>query len=299
MVQRQGGDLVRGALLDEPAQRGAVALRLRLARGDAVAEHEPGQVHIEKRTRIGVAAVKAHEVLVEKNRLERRRVGFARGGAPRHERVAAVEDRILGADLERILGPRAGLLARRVESERLMRDEIVGGGPVRVRQRSFLDEIVKRSHGRPPQRVRSRERAREPAIDLAEEPREIPRGEIVAGRLAGCGALQETPAVVLVVLSEPDRLDRPEQRLHRGRRPIDLGFDAPDLLLGLIALDDAFQRDPRRDGLRRLRMRAAPERRGFDRSERLERGPRQTLGHRVMHRLPRIIARRGRRESCA
>src|SRR5207244_6979 len=61
-VQRQGGSLVIGPLLNEPSQRLLVARRFLLAKRRVVSPGQTRQIDVEKRRRIGVLAVEQQQV---------------------------------------------------------------------------------------------------------------------------------------------------------------------------------------------------------------------------------------------
>ena len=252
-VQRQGPfvagsrrQLVIGIAIGELLESRLVTGALGVAGRHVLGELEAPEVGIDARGRVLVRPVESEQVLIETDGLENRRPGVGAGDPPSYEFLGRREDRALRREVESVLGAGARLLAGSVEGERLVGDEVVEGRPIGVGGRARVDQVVVGRDRRSLEEFGGREGAGEMGVDLGVDPGQVPGGEVVAGRLAGSGAIQEAPAVLAEVLPEPLAEDRLHHRPHLGRRSGDLCLHAADLLFGLVAVDVGFERDPRR-----------------------------------------------------
>src|SRR5436190_3848374 len=133
-----------------------------------------------------------------------------------------------------------------------MRDEVVESRAIRIGHGALFQHVVEIGDGSFLEDGRRRESDLEMAIDLLEDARQVPGGEIFPGRLGGGSAAHETPAVLLEVLPIPMRLNGFEQRNDFLWRLGDLGFEAGDFFLGFVALNVAFEEEFAADGLDRF-----------------------------------------------
>ena len=133
-----------------------------------------------------------------------------------------------------------------------MDDEIIERRPVTVRHRPLLQEVIPGADGRGLEDLLPRERLLELLVNLGKQPWQVPRREILARLLRRGGALHEAPLVLLEVMPIPLGQEGVHQRHHLLGRFRDLGLQAYDLLLRLVALDVAFHRKLLADGLHRL-----------------------------------------------
>jgi hypothetical protein len=127
-------------------------------------------------------------------------------------------------------------------------DEVEQGWPVSVWERAPNQEIVECIDWGELETFGIFESGLEAPIDFGEQPRQIPRGEIITGRFAGGGALHEPPAVLLEVLPVPMGMEGSQQRRDLGRRPLDFGRHPDDVFFGPASLELRFECDPARDG---------------------------------------------------
>ena len=299
MMQRERGERVVGPFVGEGLERGLVTGRLVLAERGVVSPDEAGEISVGEGGGILVVAMENQEVTKQEQRLLR--CGLVRSplNLASDELLRSAEygheaiDWFVREQLEGVLGFGGGLFAARVELQRLLRDEVVERRAIAVRHGSLLQQVIKRRDGRLLQRVRAGERLGELPVDLGEETRQIPRREILAGRLGRGGALHETPAVVLEVMPVPVRRDGIKQRHNLLRRLGDLGLHARDLFLGLVPLDVAFEHDLPRDGLGDLAVSLVLERGGNDEVEVGDGRARQSFLDSFLDRLPLGVARGG------
>ena len=133
-----------------------------------------------------------------------------------------------------------------------MRDEVVESRAIRIGHGALFQHVVEIGDGSFLEDGRRRESDLEMAIDLLEDARQVPGGEIFPGRLGGGSAAHETPAVLLEVLPIPMRLNGFEQRNDFLWRLGDLGFEAGDFFLRFVALNVSFENNSPRDGLGRF-----------------------------------------------
>src|SRR5206468_4945216 len=130
------------------------------------AVNKASEIRIGERAFVVVVPVKFEQVLVEPEGLQNGRIAIGVAASrwqirfacrqdagstlqvPRHESLGAVEDRSIRRKLEGVLRLRRRLFAARVKRERLLRDEIVEGGTIRVGQCSFLQELIERGDRR-------------------------------------------------------------------------------------------------------------------------------------------------------
>ena len=291
-IQGRRRQFVIRPLIDESLERRHVPCFLLLAHRHIVAMDQPGQVHIQKRRPIRVLPMESHQVLVELKRAQDRGIcRLARFRSPLHEPFGRVEDRILRPQRKHIHRSGGGLFARCVKAQRLVRDEIVEGGPVAVRQRTLDQQRVEIRDRSLLQQIRVHQRCLELAIDFGEQPRHIPGREILARGLAGHGPLHEPPPVLLEILPVPVSLDRLQQCHHLGRRTLQFGPHPEDLFLRLVALNLTLHGQPQRDRLDRFAPGLLPHCRLLDRSQLLNRRPRQTFLERLIDFLPLCVAR--------
>ncbi len=235
--------------------------------------------------------------LVKPDRLRQRRhrrIGrnASIGRVPIQEPGHRPEGRPVGSDLEGVLGERARLFARRVERERLVRNEVVERRTVGVRQRSPSQQVIV---GGDRDRLKLRlgaQRDGESAVDLGKQPRQIPRLEIRAWGLSRCGALHELPAIPLKILPVPMRQDRLQDRLDLDRRAPDLGFQPPDSLRSPVALDRGFEGGLPGNRFDRLRPGAVREGTLDDGGQFLDRRLGQAFLDRLLDAFPLGVPRR-------
>lgn len=111
--------------------------------------------------------MEGQQVLVEADRLQRRRIGVGNLRLPRQEFVHRAENRAVGGKIERILGPGRTLLTGSIEIEGVEGEEVEHRGPVATRRRSLLQQIVVNGYGRSLELLFAGERFAELLINLA------------------------------------------------------------------------------------------------------------------------------------
>ena len=273
--------------------------------------------------------MKAHQVLVKPDRLERDRILVRRSRLPFQKFRGCCKDRALRRNLKRVLRLRSRLLTRRVKCERLVRHEIKQRGPVAVRHGALLQQlIVIRDLDFFQLRLR-RERLRELLVNLGENPRQIPCRDVLPRfRISGGGtcvvgclksgnpnsrALHEAVAVLLEIMPVPVREDRIHHRHRLLRRLRNLSLQARDFFLRLLPLNLSLECNLPRHRLDRLGISLLRHRLLDDRPELFDRRLRQPLALGIGDILPHrvTLARReqhaghqeklkqdGKRESC-
>ena len=285
--------LVIRPLLREAFQRRDVASIFFLAGRAVLAEAQPLEVAVQQRGFVRVIRVRAQEILEKADRLHRDRIARR---LPLEEILSRPEYRPLRRQLEFILRLRARLLAGGVKCQRLVREEVVERRAIRIRHRALLQQRTEvRDRDLFQLRLR-RERPGKMRVDLREQPRQIPRREILPRRLRRPRALQKLRAVLLKILPIPLRENRLHHRPHFRRRLCHLRLQPRDPLLRLSALDLPLVADARRHRLDRLGPRLILQRPLDDRREFFDRRLRQPLLRRVRDLLPQGIARAGRGE---
>src|SRR3989441_7316619 len=228
-------------------------------------------VNIDERARVIVVLMKLKQVLIEPERLENGGVGISVLPASRRQiepvcrqdagstldvpgrkLFCAVENRTVGRKLEGVLRLCRCLFARRVELQCLVRDEVVEGGPIGVRQRVFDQQIVEGRTGHLLEGIGVGQRLLKLLVNLGEESRQVPSRKILAWRLRRLRAPHESPAIVLEKMPVPNRLEGIEQRRDFLRCLGNLGLHPRDSFLRFVALDVSFENNSPRDGLGRL-----------------------------------------------
>ena len=164
------------------------------------------------------------------------------------------QGRRVGGDFKNILRAGRCLFTRRVELERVERDEIVQRRPMGVGSGSLFEQIVIGGDRRLLQQFGMSQRLGKLAVDLPQQTRQIPSREVFARGRFGPGTLQEPPAILLVILPEPVRENRFHDWLHLRRRLGDLGPHPRDLFLGFAAFDHPLVGDRLTDRLNGLRV---------------------------------------------
>ncbi len=296
-VQRSGGNLVADGGFDETPERRLVADVLVVAHGDVEGVVEPREVGVEEGRVVGIALVETHQPAVEIERLDDGRRGKilrAEGGVPAEKRAGIVERRTGGGQLKGVFRLHGALLAGLVERQRLVGEEVEERGAVGVGHVALLDQVVPGGDGRGLERGGVGQRGVEVLADLGEDAREIPSLDVGAWRGGGLRALVKAPAVMLEILPIPVAEQGLHDGLHRSGGLGQLGFEASDFLLGLVALDQAFEGDLAADGAHGLGVGLVGERAGDDRVEPLDGGFRQTLLGGFVDGFPLGIARAGK-----
>ncbi len=228
------------------------------------------------------------QFLIKLERLERGRIGVGDvlADVPRQKLLRRRENGTVGGHFKSVLRFGGGLFARGVESQRFLPDEVVEGRTIGIRERTFLQQAVEGGDGGGLEAVRAGEGGLKLAVDLGEQPSQVPRGEVFARGLRGRGPLHETPAVVLKIMPVPIRQDRVQQRRDFLRRLGDLRLQAGDFLLRFVALNIPFEHDFSGDGLGGFAPSPVLERALDDRFKRLDGGLGQTFVDGLVHFLP-------------
>jgi len=296
-VQRSGGNLVADGGFDETPERRLVADVLVVAHGDVEGVVEPREVGVEEGRVVGVVLVETHQPTVEIERPDDRRIGKrlrGEGGVPAEESRGIIQRRAGGGQFKRVFRRHRALLAGLVERQRLVGEEVEERGAVGVGHVALLDQVVPLRDGRGLERGGVGQRGIEMFPDLGEDAREVPRLDVGARRGGGLRALVEAPPVVLEILPIPVGEQRLHDGLHRGGSLGQLGFEACDFLLGLVALDQAFEGDFATDGAHGLGVGLVGKRARDDRVEPLDGGLRQALCGGLVDGFPLGIARAGK-----
>ena len=293
VVQSPRGDLVVAPLVREPLERRLVAGVLLFAERLVEPEVQPQQIGVDPGGLVGVGLVEPEQALVQSDRLERHGRFVAAGQFPAQELVGGREDRAGGQQVEGVFGLGAGLFAGGVELERIVRQEIEHRRPVAVGDGAFLQQLVVRGHGSGFQQRFACQGLAELLVDLGQDSRQVPGGEVVAGRLGGGRSLQEPPAVLLEVVPVPVGQDRLEDRDHFLGRLGDLRFHADDLFLRLVAFDGAFQGNLLGDRLERFGVSLVLHRSGDDRLQVLDGRLWQAFADGFVDLLPLLVPRTG------
>jgi len=290
VVQRACGDLVVAPLVGEAFKRGFIAGVLFFAERFVPAEVQPQQVGVDQSCLVLVGLMELEQVLIQPDRLQCRRVLVRCLDLPGDELLGRREDGAVGHQVERILGFGPRLFAGVVELERIVRQEIEHRRPVAVRYGAFLQQVVVRGDGRGFQHGFARQGFGELLVDLGQDARQVPGGEVVAGRLGGRRALQEPPAVLLEVVPVPIGQDGLHDRCHLRGRFRDLGFHAGDLFFRLVALNAALQRDFFGDRLDGFGVSLVLHGSRDDRLQLLDGRLGQPFGDRLVDLLPLLVA---------
>ncbi len=294
VLEGQGGDVEVGIGEDEALQRSLVAGVFVLAKGGVPAPGEAFEVGVgEGHARGGVFDVEAEEVLVEADGPELWRHGIGVSGPPGEELLRGVEDGAVCGQLEDVFGQGCGLLAGGVKGECLVGDEVVESGAVAVGHGAFRQQVVPGTDGCGLESLLRRQGLLELLVNLREKARQIPRGEVLARLGGGGGALHEAPTILLEVMPIPFGQQSVHQRHHRLGRLGDLRLQADDLLLGLVTLDIALQRELLTDGLYGLGVSLVLERALDDRLQIGDGGLGQALLHGLLDLFPLGVARAG------
>ena len=141
------------------------------------------------------------------------------------------------------------------------------------------------------------ERVLEMPVNLRKQARQIPGGEILARRFGGCVRCMNRQRFCWKYCQYQCASSVSSTGFISFGRLGDLGFQAHDLLLRLVALDVSFQRDFLADGLGGLGVGLVFQGGGDDGFEVGDGGLRQAMVDGVLHRLPLRVARARNGES--
>ena len=291
LMKRPGGDFVVAPLVRESFQGRLVARVFLLAERFVVAKVQSQQIRVDECGLVVVVLMELQQVLIQSNRLDDRGILVSGLNLPSHEVVGRSEDGAIGHQIESILWLGRRLFARAVEFQRIMRQDVEHGGSIGVRHVALLQQLVEIGDRRRFQLVFGRKRLGELLVDFRENPRQVPRSEIVTRRFGRGGTAHETPAILLEIVPIPIGQNGVHRRHHFVWCFGNLGLHASDLFLRLVALDAALQCDLLTDRLDRLGIRLVFHGTGDDRIEMLDRRLGQPLTNSLIHLLPLVVAR--------
>ena len=272
--------------LDESLQGRLVAGRLLLAKRLVVGEDEPRQVGVQEGRLVFVPLMESQQVLVKADRLDHGRPGVGRLQVPGEKIGGGGEDRGVRGELEGVFRLRRRLFAGTVEDQRLRGEEVIKRRPIAVRQRPLFQQVVVLRNGDFLQCRRPGKGRGVVLVDLGEEPRQVPGGEVLPRRGGRGCPVHEPPAVPLEVVPIPVGENDFHHRPHFRRGLGDFRLQADDLFLRVIALDHAFEGDLAADGLDRLGIGLFLDCPLDDGVQTLDRGLGQAVINRLVHRFP-------------
>ena len=248
-VPRHGGYLVIAVSGDEPLQGRLIPRRLLLAERLVVAEGQPRQVGVQKCRLVFVRLMEPQQVLVKPDRLDHGRPRVGGLEVPGDEVFCRTKDWAIRREFKGVFRLRRRLFAGTVEDQRLLGEEVVERRPIAVRQRPFVQQAVVLPDGNFLQFRGAGEGLGVVLVDLRKQPRQVPGGEILARRRGRRRPVHEPPAVVLEIVPIPVGQNDFHHRPHLRGRLGDFRLQADDLLLRVIALNNALQGNLAGDGL--------------------------------------------------
>ena len=234
---RTRGDFMIRELVDEEFECGLVPRGLLFAECLVVAELQPREVRIKQCRTVVVILMEVDEVLIEADRLERRRGLVGRLGLPIQELRRFGKDRARRLQVERVFRPNSRLLPGGVELQCVVSQEVVQRRAIRIGRIPLLQQVVVLANRDLLEGVRRGQCLLKLLVDLPQNPGQIPRREVLARRRSCLRSLHESPAVLLEVMPVPIGQDRFHDWLHLRRGLGDFGLHAGDFLLGLVPLD--------------------------------------------------------------
>jgi len=118
-----------------------------------------------------------------------------------------------------------------------MNQKIIKCRSIAVRHTAFFHQIIILLDGDSLQLLIGFKGEHKVQVDLGQNSRQVPCGNILSGRLGGSCPFHEPPAVLPKIIPIPVRQNRLHHRLHRLRSLGNLSFEKDDFLLCLVAPD--------------------------------------------------------------